>query len=40
MKIPQGFLNDKILPYIAVFNEGDKIEIMGVKIISQNDEKS
>ncbi len=40
MKIPQGFLNDKILPYVAVFNAGDKIEIVGMKIIPQNDENS
>lgn len=39
MKIPNGFLNDKILPYVAVFNEGDKIEIIGAKINIQKDEK-
>jgi hypothetical protein len=28
MKMPVGFLNDEILPYVALFNEGDLVEFV------------
>jgi hypothetical protein len=39
MKMPTGFLNDKILPYVALFNQGDRVEIIGAKIIHLSDGK-
>lgn len=28
MKLPTDFLSDEVMPYVALFNIGDKIEFM------------